>query len=142
MQPPSRTATHFTSPSCCWMRHIVGAARSQITVWPHPRIASSNRYSASMPAARSSSDSASWQLQAHANGVLTASTTVAGIDLMYPPAAPVATSRQLPDTAGGGRGTADAELTGVRAYERQSLTSCIVAALLGLAAVATAAVLL
>ena len=46
-----------TSPSCCCTRHSVGAARSQITVWPQPRIASSNRYSASMPAARSSSDS-------------------------------------------------------------------------------------
>ena len=70
MQPLSRTATHFTSPSCCWMRHIVGAARSQITVWPQPRIASSNRYSASMPAARSSSVSTSWQRHGHGNGDL------------------------------------------------------------------------
>ena len=47
----------------------MGAARSQITVWPNPRIASSNRYSAAMPAARSSSDSTSWHRHAQGSGV-------------------------------------------------------------------------
>jgi len=61
---------------------------------------------------------------------------------MYPPAAPVATVAQLPDPAGSDRGTPGADRDGVRgAYEPQSLTSCIVAALVGLAAVTAAAVL-
>src|ERR1043165_5905419 len=78
MHGPSRTVTQRTSPSCCCTRHSVGAARSQITVWPQPPIASSIRYSAWIPATRSSYDSTSWQRHAHGYGVFTASTTVAG----------------------------------------------------------------
>src|SRR5690348_4359883 len=86
MHGPSRTVTQRTSPSCCWIRHNVGAARSQIAVCPQPRKASSNRYSASIPATRSSYDRALWQSHGHGYGVFTASTTLAGTRTMVAPA--------------------------------------------------------